>query len=327
VPLILKTQHDLSGSGGSAPCSGQEVGSAFGSGKRPSPQFFRSPLLTNAGGLTHAFTTCTGGISPPPYNSLNLSSRTGDSDENVSENIRILTTELGIEAVPLFMDQVHGDNILFIDDPKGAPNYAPNTKDSMAASSSLPSADAVITALENTPLVVITADCLPILLYDAARSVAAVVHAGWKGTALNIAGKTIAAMTERFGSDPADIIAAMGPFIGPCCYEVDERVVSSFEPFIKARPDAWSAVFSPSEALSATGKADRWMFDLAGANLLQLDTAGIPYSNVSLSPYCTCCHDGLFYSHRRDGEKTGRQGAILMINKNGHDIGEAGEEA
>ncbi|MDT8316956.1 MAG: peptidoglycan editing factor PgeF [bacterium] len=309
----MNIQLKLSGSGGGVPCYGLEAGSAFGSGNRPSLQFFRSPLLANAGGLIHAFTTCTGGVSPPPYNSLNLSSKTGDSDENVSENLRILTAELGIERAPLFMDQVHGDNILIIDDL--------NPKDSMAVSALASSADAAITSCEGVPLVVITADCLPILLYDAARSVAAVVHAGWKGTSLNIAGKTVAAMTKRFGCKPADIIAAMGPFIGPCCYEVDERVVSSFESFIKARPDVWSKVFSPSEALSAAEKAGRWMFDLAGANLLQLNTAGIPYSNVSLSPYCTCCSDGLFYSHRRDGEKTGRQGAILMINKNGHGMG------
>ena len=304
----METQQNLSGSGGCGPCSG----SVSESGKRPPPQFFRSPLLTTAGGLTHAFTTCTGGISPPPFNSLNLSSKTGDSDENVKENLRILTTELGIDAPPLFMDQVHGDNILFIDDPQ----------DAMAASSPSPSVDAVITALENIPLVVITADCLPVLLYDAAISVAAVVHAGWKGTALNIVGKTVAAMTDRFGSDPADIIAAMGPFIGPCCYEVDEKVVSSFESFIKTKPDAWSAVFSPS----GPGKADRWMFDLAGANLLQLDAAGIRRSHMSLSPHCTSCRDDLFYSHRRDGEKTGRQGAILMINKGDDSIDAAGDE-
>lgn len=327
MPLILETHQkasDPGGSDGCQPCSGSGAGSVSDSdsgsvaGKRQSPQFFRSPLLTNAGTLTHAFTTCTGGTSPPPYNSLNLSSKTGDSDENISANLRILTRELGIEAAPVFLDQVHGDNILFLDDPQDAPNL----QDMMAASSPAPSADAAITALENIPLVVITADCLPILLYDAARSVAAVVHAGWKGTALNIAGKTIAAMTDRFGSEPADIISAMGPFIGPCCYEVDEKVVSSFDPFIKTNPEAWSAVFSP-----AAGKVDRWMFDLAGANLLQLDNAGIVRSNISLSPYCTCCNDGLFYSHRRDGAKTGRQGAILMINKSDDTIDKAGDEA
>lgn len=308
MPLTLEAQHKVSGCG---PCYGSETSPV--SGNRPSPQFFRSPLLTNAGGLTHAFTSCIGGVSPPPYNSLNLSSKTGDSDENISENLRVLTRELGIESTPVFLDQVHGDNILFVDDPQDA-------------ASSI-SSDAAITDLENVPLVVVTADCLPILLYDVERSVAAVVHAGWKGTALNITGKTIGAMTERFGSDPADIIAAMGPFIGPCCYEVDERVVSSFESSIKRKPGAWSAVFSPSAALSANGKVDRWMFDLAGANLLQLDAAGIACSNISLSPYCTCCSDGLFYSHRRDGEKTGRQAAILMINKGAGEVDKAGDEA
>lgn len=319
MPLALETEQNLSGSGGCGPCSGSKASSGSDSGNRQSPQFFRSPLLANVGGLTHAFTTCTGGISPPPYNSLNLSSKTGDSDENVSVNLRILTRELGIEAAPVFMDQVHGDNVLIVDDFQDAPTL----QAAMAASSSSQSFDAAITALDNVPLVVITADCLPILIYDAARSVAAVVHAGWKGTALNIAGKTIAAMTDRFGSDPADIIVAMGPFIGPCCYEVDEKVVSSFESFIKTKPAAWSEVFSPS----ATGKADRWMFDLAGANLLQLDNAGIARSNISLSPHCTCCRKGLFYSYRRDGEKTGRQGAILMLNKSGDGIDEAGGEA
>ena len=297
----METQLNSPESGGCGPCSG--------SAKREMAQFFRSPLLTAAGGLTHAFTTCTGGVSPPPYHSLNLSSKTGDSAGNVSENLCILMAELGIESSPVFMDQVHGDNILIIDDPEKLPHL----REGRGSPSTSISADAAITSLEDVPLVVITADCLPILFYDAANCVAAAVHAGWKGTALDIAGKTVNAMTERFGSDPVDIIAAMGPFIGPCCYEVDERVVSSFEPFIEAEPGAWSAVFSPS----VSGKADRWMFDLAGANLLQLDAAGIARGNISLSPYCTCCHDGLFYSHRRDGEKTGRQGAILMINNSG----------
>ena len=303
----METRHKMSDTSGCGPCYGSETGPV--SGKRPSPQFFRSPLLTKAGGLTHAFTSCIGGVSPPPYDSLNLSSKTGDSDENISANLRILKSELGIEPDPLFLDQVHGDNILFLDDAHHDSSTTP--------------ADAVITALENVPLVVITADCLPILLYDAKRSVAAAVHAGWKGTALNISAKTVAAMSERLGSNPSDIVAAMGPFIGPCCYEVDERVVSSFESSIERRPDAWSEVFSPS----ADGKADRWMFDLAGANLLQLDAAGVACGNISLSPYCTCCSEGLFYSHRRDGEKTGRQAAILMINKGGGDLDKAGDEA
>jgi len=117
-------------------------------------------------------------------------------------------------------------------------------------------------------------------------------------------------MSDKFSSDPADIIAAMGPAIGRCCYEVDEVVFEGY----KTRGNAWEEEWAFATNDDKKKNNGRWMFDLSRANLFQLLKAGVKEANVSAAGYCTSCRKDFFYSHRREGEKTGRQASLIMLN-------------
>ncbi|MDH3973116.1 MAG: peptidoglycan editing factor PgeF [Deltaproteobacteria bacterium] len=260
------------------------------------PLLLEAPLFKNHSQIIHAFSTRTGGYSKAPFDSLNLSCKTGDEKNNVKKNIERLNLFLSIDSPPFFLDQVHGNNVLVADDIKSHESHYPF--------------DAIITSNKEKAIVILTADCLPLLLYDPVKSVIAAIHAGWKGTSLQIAEKTVTKMKERFKSDPAHIIAAIGPAIGPCCYEVDHPLVSAFEGLNSYHPETLHSFISPAE-----GKNDRWMFDLARANRLQLLNVGLIQDNIDELQLCTCCRSDLFYSYRRDGKHSGRQGAILMIKE------------
>jgi YfiH family protein len=260
-------------------------------GEKESLQIIRSPLLERFSRLTHAFTTRPGGISCPPYDSLNLSAKSGDDELAVEKNQQILSEALSIEADLFFLNQVHGDSVIVAEDAGSAQDKR--------------DADAVITGKPETPLVILTADCLSILLFAADDKSIGAVHAGWRGTALNIAGQTVNRMVSRFNINPAYIYAAMGPTIGPCCYEVDSVVYEQFRQSSKL----WD-----KGSLETDRNAERrWMLDLATINRLQLEEAGIDPEHISRTPYCTSCHKNLFYSYRRDGRSSGRQGSIIML--------------
>ncbi len=257
--------------------------------------FVTSPLLEEFPELSHAFSTRKGGVSRKPYESLNLSAKGGDDEGNVYRNIQTLLGLLSIDEKPLFLDQVHGCNVLVVEDVPAGERHLPF--------------DAAVTSSLNIPIIILTADCLPLLLFDPVKRVAGAVHAGWRGTALSIAEKTVEVMCNRYGSRAADIVAAMGPAIGPCCYEVGEEVEEAFCREENGFPFPWkSALFRMPE------KGVRKHFDLAGANRLQLLRSGIRPENISLPDACTCCDADSFYSYRRDGNATGRQGALVMLN-------------
>ena len=260
-------------------------------GEKERLQFVRSPLLERFSGLTHAFTTRSGGISCPPYDSLNLSAKSGDTELSVEKNRQILSDALSIKRNFFFLDQVHGDSIVVAED-------AGSQRKSY-------SADAVITAKPELPLAILTADCLSILLFSADNRSIGAIHAGWRGTALNIVGQTVNRMISRFNINPAYIYAAMGPSIGPCCYEVDSTV---YEQFHKS-----SSLWDEGSLNADRDGERRWMLDLAVINSLQLEEAGVDPEHISHTPYCTSCNENLFYSYRRDGISSGRQGSIIML--------------
>ncbi len=257
------------------------------------PMLLRSPLFDPFEGLLHAFTTRLGGVSPPPFDSLNLSSKTGDAEGNVEKNHHLLESALEIEESLFCLDQVHGNSVLVIED-GGDTDHRPF--------------DAVVTALTGVPLVILTADCLPVLLHDPVKGVIGAVHAGWRGTAGKVTEEAVRRMMDRFGCRAEDIAAAMGPAIGPCCYEVDDAVVDRFRNRYAAEND-WRSFAGEV----GNGGRGRWMFDLAKANLLQLLRLGVMREKIFLPVHCTCCSKELFFSHRRDGKASGRQGAVIML--------------
>jgi YfiH family protein len=173
--------------------------------------------------------------------------------------------------------------------------------DGVARGHKVPDVDALVTRDPSVMLAMHCADCVPVLLADPVRRAVAAVHTGWRGTAAGALSEAVAAMMQACGSDPADLVAAIGPAIGPCCYEVDARV---FEQFVAWR---WRA-----QVFSATC-ANRWMLDLWEANRLQLVEAGVRPDAVTVAGLCTAHLPGLFFSHRRDGT-TGRMAAHIAVS-------------
>lgn len=167
-----------------------------------------------------------------------------------------------------------------------------------------PHADIVMTDDPDVAVCVQVADCVPMLLADPAHRAVAAVHAGWRGTAAGIAREAVAAMSARFGSRPDRLVAAIGPSIGGCCYQVGPEVLEAFLAggFSKAETDSW---FRPD------GNGDRLKLDVRAANRAQLVGAGLDPGNVAVCDLCTACHPSLFFSYRREGPGTGRLAGVI----------------
>ncbi len=237
----------------------------------------RFPAWAGKPGLRHAFSTRRGGVSRPPFGTLNLGLNTEDDPVSVRENWVQLSRAAGLDRDRMaFTRQVHGEAIAAAE----APGVFPDT-------------DALVTDTAELALAVQVADCVPVFLYDPSRKAVGLAHAGWKGSALDIAGKTAAALVERFGSKPADLSACIGPSIGPCCFEVGPEVAERF----------------PSRYLEH-GRLDLW-----AVNRDSLIAAGMDPNAIHISRLCTVCHRDWFFSHRGDGGKTGRMAAVIGLEK------------
>jgi hypothetical protein len=147
------------------------------------------------------------------------------------------------------------------------------------------------------------ADCIPVLFFDPVQKVIGIAHAGWRGTVKEIAAKTAEVIVSRYNSDPARILVGIGPGIGPCCYEVDERVSSLF-----------TKGFSSGEQL-ITERNGKQYLDLWEANRRQLLNTGIREENIELAGLCTACHPQTFFSHRREKGRTGRFAALIGMKE------------
>ncbi len=245
--------------------------------------YFQIPELAKFQWIQHAFLTRRGGVSLPPYDSLNLSDKNGDREEFVSTNKEIIAKTFGFDSSRLTLtNQIHRDQILLLE--KSTP--------------ALPSPleyDALITNFPNIYLGIQTADCLPILVVDQKKKVIAAIHAGRQGTALHITPKVLRRMKAEIGCTFKDLLINMGPSIGPCCYEIDERVFQSeWEPFSTLRG------------------AGKWMVDLARVNIGQMKREGIQEEQIFWINLCTHCHGNLFFSYRKEG-RTGRQLSFIGI--------------
>ncbi len=256
--------------------------------------YLEPQIMTKMGGAVMGFTTRHEGVSRAPYNSLNLGSNTFDSPHSVEGNRSLLARAMGSRLDRLVtVKQVHGSDLLVID----APN--PDFSHFHALE-----CDGIITNQPGVMIGVTVADCVPLLLFDPVKGVIAAVHAGWKGTAAEIGKKGVVALREVFGSAPGDILAAIGPAIGPCCYEVDQPVMDAF----KKGASGWE--------LDAAPRGDgKWGLDLAAANRRQLKESGLLPENITVAEQCVSCNSDLFFSYRRDQGDTGRQMGFIMLNE------------
>lgn len=248
--------------------------------------------------LQAAVSTRLGGISQAPFTSLNMGLHVGDEAAAVVENRKRFFHALGSDAKQLInCSQVHGTHIEVV-------GKADCGRGADSLETAIPGCDGLITAEKGVPLTMNYADCTPLFFYDPKKEVIALSHGGWRGTAGNIAGKTIDQMVQTFDCCRKDILCAIGPAIGLCHFEVGEEVVEAFRPLFSEVE--WKNLYRNKE----NGK---FLFDLHGANRLLMEKAGILANHIEDCGICTYCRDDLFYSYRKSGGKTGRHMAVLEL--------------
>ena len=250
-------------------------------------KLLRFDTFKGLAGLECAVSTRQGGVSAGPYAGLNLGSGTGDKLENVEENLGLFCAALGAEPARLErMRQRHTANVAVMESGGGVPPE--NT-------------DALVTAAPGVPLLALSADCALTAFYDPPRKVIAVVHSGWRGAFLDIFGATLAVMKLRFGSEPADIMAGVSPMISAANYPGREDFMEKVKAFYPGGADR----------RFLTLKEGRHFFNLRELLRLRLEELGV--KKHEFMHLCTYDEKELFYSWRRDGEKTGRFGLMAMI--------------
>lgn len=253
-------------------------------------------------GLTAGFTGRSGGASGEPWASLNLGLHVGDRDADVVDNRRRLTEALGWPAEAFVCgEQVHGCAVQAV----GAADAGRGLSSRATA---VPDTDALMTDEPGVLLVSLYADCVPLYFWDPVREAVALAHAGWKGTVLEIARRTVEAMAERYGSVPADIRAAIGPSIGPCCYEVDEPVLERVRPLLAELAEAGIVRLAETIEPSSPGHG---RLNLKELNRQIMIKAGILPTRIECSEWCTGCRRDLFFSHRMEGGRTGRMASWI----------------
>lgn len=253
----------------------------------------------NLPGLQHAIFTRLGGVSQGPFATLNVGNSVGDDEAAVAENHARIFAHLGLGSQQVTSPhQVHGNHVALVTG-HDAGRQIPNT-------------DGLLTATPGVALLLRFADCQPILLYDPVRHALALVHAGWRGVAQGIARRAVEAMKAAFGTDPQQLLAGLGPAIGPCCYTVGHNVAAAMG---YALPD-WTQVMSAESE-------DVWRLDLSAANAQQLRAEGV--SSIEQAGICTHCRLDEFYSHRGDNGQTGRFAVVTYLEPRSGGRGESVE--
>ena len=244
-------------------------------------------------GAVHAFTTRFGGVSKPPFDSLNLGLHRGDKDENVAKNRLLLANALNFDLQKLVLThQTHSDIV-----------RAVTSADAVGFDHRLyPESDGIITNEPGVALWIFTADCTPILLWDKVTGAVGAVHAGWRGTASQIGAKAVEKMAALYGCDPKNIRAAIGPNIGFCCFETDADV-----------PEAMEQAFGAEARAFIRQQGEKYYVNLKALNALALRRVGV--ENIAVAEECTACQSHRFWSHRVTKGIRGSQGAVIVCKE------------
>ncbi|MGE0088361.1 MAG: peptidoglycan editing factor PgeF [Bacteroidales bacterium] len=249
--------------------------------------FYQFQNLHKIQGLKHFTSTRLGGVSRNHLESLNLGYTVNDNPELVDKNLELLAEATQIsKSCMVFPKQTNGTNIAIV---KSVNDVFSDT-------------DALITNIPGICIGVRTADCVPVIIYEPEKRIIAAVHSGWKGTVEKIAKNTIEIMVSEFGANPKKMIAGIGPSISPDVYEVGPDVINLV---IKA--------FGNNHVLKQITGSEKALFDLWQANKMVLTESGIPESNIEIAEMCTFSNSDLFYSARRDKQKTGRLATGIMM--------------
>jgi YfiH family protein len=271
------------------------------------------PALAKLPWLIHGFSTKPGGISTQDTEKvLNLGFTEWDTKENVLENRRRFQSALGASDMKLTsLKQIHSDVIHLFDAPPAGPCQG------------LPAVagDASVTNRPGLLLGIQTADCVPILLVDPKKRAIAAIHAGWRGTLQRIVVKAVGQMQMHFKTRPADLLAAIGPSIGGCCYEVGTEVATQFQSQFAEAPE-WFDEFrtgdepNPIQWLNMMPPGHQpppknVLLDLRKANRAQLVGAGLRAPNICVTDLCTACRRDLLFSYRKEGPQSGRLLSVI----------------
>lgn len=248
-------------------------------------EYLISPLLESEG-VRHCFTTRRGGYSKEHLESLNLGLGRGDGDEALKKNYEKVASALGFNIKKLSITkQVHKTRAAYI--------AAPCLRSE--------GCDALFTDKRGIPLMSYSADCIPVLMYDRGKKAAATVHSGWRGTAAGICSKVISDMTETLGTNPGDLICAIGPSIGPCCFQIKDDAV-----------DIFREGFENTDFIRPEGDGVHYKADIWEAVRRTLVTSGVRDENIDLAAECSCCSE-LYFSCRRQKGKFGAMGAFIEL--------------
>lgn len=252
------------------------------------------PKLTACGAVRHTFSTRLGGVSDGRYRFMNLSFTNGDARENVEENYKRLCGAVGIDVSHLVLShQTHTSNVRTVTREDCGTGYIkPSFQD----------VDGLVTNQRGVAMVTQYADCTPLLFCDPVKRVAATSHAGWRGTVGLIGQVTVEKMVNEFGCQREDIIAAIGPCIGKCCYEVDDPV---YDGLVKLPINLDGAVFPKGDG--------HYMLDLAEVNRRILVASGVKSENIDVADLCTCCNASKLHSHRATAGERGNLAAIIEL--------------
>ncbi|MEG0004319.1 MAG: peptidoglycan editing factor PgeF [Clostridium sp.] len=254
--------------------------SKFNIVKKGSLEYIQSKSLLNEG-IKHFFSTKNGGVSEGEFESLNLGVYTNDNKDNVKENFNIILRECNMSSSIAYLHQVHGQDVYLVNR---------DNVDQVVGKDG----DAIITAEKNLPIGVFTADCVPILLYDKNKKVVAAIHAGWRGVVGKILTKTISKMKQEFKTSSEDIVVAIGPFIGSCCFEVSADIINKFN-FYEIR-------------------GNKYFVDLYKEVEKEALENNILLDNIDFLDMCSVCTGEIFHSYRRQSGKTGRIGSFIEIS-------------
>ena len=246
--------------------------------------------------INHAFSTRLGGVSEGEFTSMNMAFNRGDNPENVTENYKRICKSAGFDFDSLTASaQDHNTFVRAVtSENKGVGIYKPRD---------LQSVDALITNEKGVTLVTYYADCTPLFFVDTKQKAIGLAHAGWRGTVGRIGEKVVNKMTELYGTNPADIVAAIGPAISVCCYEVDKPCADNF--YALSDLDSSRFVFPKDNG--------KYMIDLLETNRQILVAAGVKNENITISDICTNCNSELLWSHRATKGKRGTMSAFMCI--------------
>lgn len=240
-------------------------------------------------GFVNAFSSRLGGVSDFPKDSLNLAGFDEDSADNIYENRRRFLNATGVEFRLATAWQVHGDGVKTVNDQVDVDNSEERF-------------DGLVSRLSGLLVGVKTADCVPVLIGDRAKKAFAAVHAGWRGTVKSIVVRAIEEMQFEFGSEPKDMVAAIGPAAGCGSYEIGSDVIEAF-----------AGKFEGSEKYFKTTREGHALVDLHLANKDQLLSCGVPLDAIFTAPYCTIERPDLFFSYRLEKERFGKTGRLLSV--------------